>query len=195
MRYILSPLLLLARIARILPYVLQNALELWRTLANVKIGQSKKGKATIFSWFSSWEQTLINCNQTQNWRLCQVLIHIVLKDARICTNDYGVVLIKLNSIYFRILEVELYKQMTTCSTLVEQEQYLVDFATIFKLSLWTTLTNKKFHRGRDCTRTFVRISKSSPGSLIFVHACIRETCKTIKPAPIGSLDQVHLAPL
>ena len=104
-------------------------------------------------------------------------------------------LIKLNSIYFRILEVELYKQMTTCSTLVEQEQYLVDFTTIFKLSLWTTLTNKKFHRGRDCTWTFVRISKSSPGSLIFVHTCIRKTCKTIKPARIGSLDQVHLAPL
>lgn len=187
MRYILSPLLLLACIARILPYVLQNVLELWRTLANVKIGQSKRRKATIFSWFSIAIKLKTDA--------CAKCLHIVLKGARICTNDFGVVLIKLNSIYFRILEVELYKQMTTCSTLVEQEQYLVDFTTIFTLSLWTRLTNKKFHRGRDCTWTFVRISKSSPGSLIFVHTCIRKTCKTIKPARIGSLDQVHLAPL
>ena len=76
----------------ILPYVLQNALELWRTLANVKIGQSKRRKTTIFSWFSSWEQTLINCNQTQNWRLCQVLTYCVkrcpylYKRLRSCVN-------------------------------------------------------------------------------------------------------------
>ena len=173
MRYIVSPLLLPTRIARILPYVLQNALELWRTLANVKIGQSKRRKATIFSWFSSWQQTLINCNQTQNWRLCQVLIHIVLKGARLCTNDYGVVLIKLNSTYFRIVEVELYKQTTTCSTLVEKEQYLVDFTRIFKLSLWTTLTNKKFHRGRDCTRTFVLVRVRPVLSFLCIHVYVK----------------------
>ena len=66
---------------------------------------------------------------------CAKCLHIVLKGARLCTNDYGVVLIKLNSTYFRIVEVELYKQTTTCSTLVEKEQYLVDFTRIFKLSL------------------------------------------------------------